>query len=69
MSTISSSKGAPDDEASVVSLTLAQLNKAVGSFCARVKAIPEGSPTEVNAPLFRRWREQARADVVSLDRS
>ena len=68
MSTVSSSKGAPNNEVSVVSLTLAQLNKAVGSFCARVKAIPEGSPTEVNAPLFRRWREQARADVVSLDR-
>ena len=69
MSTVSSSKGAPDDKASIVLLTLAQLNKAVGSFCARVKAIPEGSPTEVNAPLFRRWREQAQADVVSLDQS
>jgi hypothetical protein len=67
MSTVSSSKGAPDDEASIVSLTLAQINKAVGSFCACVKAIPEGSPTEVNAPLFHRWHEQARADVVSFD--
>ncbi|KAF8667728.1 hypothetical protein AX14_006303 [Amanita brunnescens Koide BX004] len=66
MSTVSSSKGAPDDKASVVSLTLAQLNKAVGSFCACGKAIPEGSPTEVNAPLFRRWCEQAQTDVERI---
>ena len=66
MSTVSSSKGAPDDEASIILLTLAQLNKAIGLFCAHVKAIPEGSPTEVNALLFHRWREQAQADVVSF---
>ena len=58
MSTVSSSEGVPNNKASVVSLTLTQLNKAIGSFCVHVKAMPEGSPTEVNAPLFRRWCEQ-----------